>query len=161
MANADEGQLAYECPLYKTSARAGTLSTTGHSTNFILGVNLSTEKPASFWVGRGVAMLVSDPFVITLVPIVGIKTHRSIVRFTNLIQSLFCLTCIHYFAAQDTTAAKSAIDFLVRWFIVGNSFPGPPAFICISFDDAKLRMFSTLFPFCFLEFSNSRISSIF
>lgn len=48
---------AYECPLYRTSARAGTLSSTGHSTNFVTSVTLLSEHPSDFWVLRGVAML--------------------------------------------------------------------------------------------------------
>lgn len=30
----------YQCPVYKTGARAGTLSTTGQSTNYILSVDI-------------------------------------------------------------------------------------------------------------------------
>jgi len=47
----------YSCPLYKTSVRAGTLSTTGHSTNFVLSIELDTAEHPNFWVLRGAAML--------------------------------------------------------------------------------------------------------
>jgi len=48
----------YMCPIYKTSERKGTLSTTGHSTNFVKYFPLSQPSPdPSFWVCRGVAML--------------------------------------------------------------------------------------------------------
>uniref|UniRef100_A0A0G4I0P8 Dynein heavy chain C-terminal domain-containing protein n=1 Tax=Chromera velia CCMP2878 TaxID=1169474 RepID=A0A0G4I0P8_9ALVE len=47
----------YEIPLYKTSVRAGTLSTTGHSTNFVIAIEVPTEHPPSYWVLKGAAML--------------------------------------------------------------------------------------------------------
>ena len=49
----------YECPIYKTSKRAGILLTTGHSTNFVMSVfvSISPDHSSDHWVRRGVAML--------------------------------------------------------------------------------------------------------
>lgn len=40
----------YASPLYKTSLRAGVLSTTGQSTNFVLYVAIPTKDPPDMWV---------------------------------------------------------------------------------------------------------------
>jgi dynein heavy chain len=49
----------YQCPLYKTSVRAGILSTTGQSTNFVVCVGLPIRPgtDSDFWVLQGVALL--------------------------------------------------------------------------------------------------------
>jgi dynein heavy chain, axonemal len=52
----------YECPVYKTLTRAGTLSTTGHSTNFIMDLEVNSTHTQTHWINRGVALVCSLAF---------------------------------------------------------------------------------------------------
>ena len=47
----------YSAPCYKTSTRAGVLSTTGMSTNYVISVELPTTADPSKWILAGAALL--------------------------------------------------------------------------------------------------------
>jgi len=48
----------YQCPIYKTTLRTGTLSTTGASTNFIRNIDLyQNMESTDYWVKKGAALV--------------------------------------------------------------------------------------------------------
>lgn len=47
----------YIAPVYKTGERKGVLTTTGQSSNFIIGVEMPTKSSPDLWVRRAAAML--------------------------------------------------------------------------------------------------------
>ncbi len=56
----EQGADLYRCPIYKTRERAGELSTTGHSTNFVTMVSLPCRKSEAHWVKRGAAVILEN-----------------------------------------------------------------------------------------------------
>lgn len=52
---------AYACPVYKTPARTGVLSSAGHSTSFLMHLPLAVPEASTpqHWLLRGVAVLCS------------------------------------------------------------------------------------------------------
>lgn len=49
----------YNCPMYKVLTRAGTLSTTGHSTNFCLWLEFPSRDAPEKWIRAGVAIFLA------------------------------------------------------------------------------------------------------
>lgn len=52
----------YKCPIYKVLSRDGKLSTTGHSTNFVMKVEVPTDCPPDKWTRAGVAAFLALRF---------------------------------------------------------------------------------------------------
>jgi dynein heavy chain len=49
----------YMCPIYKVLSRSGTLSTTGHSTNYCLMIELPSNREQDEWIRAGVALFLA------------------------------------------------------------------------------------------------------
>jgi dynein heavy chain len=49
----------YITPVYKVLSRSGTLSTTGHSTNYVMPMELPTKEAQDKWIKAGVAVFLA------------------------------------------------------------------------------------------------------
>jgi len=54
-----EAEGMYQVPLYKILTRAGVLLTTGHSTNYVMNVEVATDRPQDYWIRAGCAMFLA------------------------------------------------------------------------------------------------------
>jgi len=52
----------YDCPVYKVLSRTGTLSTTGHSTNFVMYMEIPSGEEQDIWIRAGVAIFLALKF---------------------------------------------------------------------------------------------------
>jgi dynein heavy chain, axonemal len=52
----------YKCPTYKVLSRLGTLLTTGHSTNFVMDIEVPTDRDPDGWTRAGVACFLALKF---------------------------------------------------------------------------------------------------
>ncbi|KAI8730841.1 dynein heavy chain 6, axonemal, partial [Biomphalaria glabrata] len=77
----------YPAPLYKTAARAGTLSTTGHSTNFVVTVHLPSSNTQDYWIAKDSVSSTSErPFCSSICTIQHIQRGSSSSNF-NIFES--------------------------------------------------------------------------
>lgn len=49
----------YACPTYKVLSRLGTLLTTGHSTNFVMNIEVPSDRDPDSWTRAGVALFLA------------------------------------------------------------------------------------------------------
>jgi dynein heavy chain len=56
-ANFQRSPKDFACPLYKTAVRAGVLTTTGASSNYIIDLDIPTDKTPDYWIRMGCAAL--------------------------------------------------------------------------------------------------------
>ena len=91
----------FKCAVYKTLTRRGTLSTTGHSTNYVMPVELPTNVDSKKWVKAGVALFTgtsSSSFVV----VVRFYLSVSVSKLCVCARAVCACMCILFNCADDS-----------------------------------------------------------
>jgi hypothetical protein len=86
--------------MYKTSTRAGVLSTTGMSTNYVISCELQTERKPETWTLAGAALLC----------MLNVRVERAAARGS------FCFSHIFLYALSRTSLRPCRISETERRF---------------------------------------------
>ena len=152
--NSDSEKEGYWCPVYRTSQRSGTLSTTGHSSNYILDLLLPSSHPPQHWVCRGTAALTQlDDWIKENKKVLQYQGYCSLqhIRYLLLMCVCVCVCFFFFFFFFFFCAYSYILKFLDHESLFGDSLVlySGTLFLCLFFHHQQRLIITYLHEYTF------------